>query len=200
MTCCEIQPTPKEWLQLLPASLASGVDIIAVDVPLRANPWGEAIIERGSMKNPAKLIASVAVIATATLGQSALNAEGILPYQDSTAIRAGKQIYGEQCAACHGDNLEGQPNWKVAGEDGRLPAPPHDATGHSWHHPDTQLFLITKYGTQALVGGTYKSDMKGFGDILSDTQILEVLAYIKSTWPRRVADRHTEISKAAASN
>lgn len=81
-----------------------------------------------------------------------------------------------------------------------MPAPPHDATGHSWHHPDTQLFLTTKFGTEALVGGTYKSDMKGFGDILSDAQILEVLAYIKSTWPKRVADRHTEISDAAAGN
>ena len=152
------------------------------------------------MKYPVIPIAFLAAITVAYLSQSALFAAGILPYQDAAAISAGKQIYGEQCASCHGDNLEGQPNWKVAGEDGRMPAPPHDATGHSWHHADTQLFLITKFGTEALVGGTYKSDMKGFGGILSDKQILEVLAYIKSTWPKRVADRHTEISEAAAGN
>jgi len=151
--------------------------------------------------NRARVLIVLAVaISAIAFSQSALLATGILPYEDSAAIQAGKQIYDEQCASCHGKNLEGQPNWKVANSDGRMPAPPHDATGHSWHHADTQLFLITKYGTEALVGGTYKSDMKGFGDVLSDAQILAVLGYIKSTWPKRVADRHTEISEAAVGN
>jgi len=152
------------------------------------------------MKRIRILIVLAAAVSAIAFSQSALHAAGILPYQDSAAIQFGKRIYDEQCASCHGENLEGQPNWKVANSDGRMPAPPHDATGHSWHHADTQLFLITKHGTEALVGGTYKSDMKGFGDVLSDAQILAVLAYIKSTWPKRVADRHTEISEAAAGN
>jgi mono/diheme cytochrome c family protein len=68
--------------------------------------------------------------------------------------------------------------------DGRLPAPPHDASGHTWHHSDAQLFLITKKGLSAIAPG-YESDMPAFGDKLSDAEITEVLEYIKSTWPER---------------
>ena len=68
---------------------------------------------------------------------------------------------------------------------GRLPAPPHDAGGHTWHHPDDILFRIVREGTAAIVGGGYESDMPGFADLLSDAEIRAVLAYIKSTWPER---------------
>ena len=81
-------------------------------------------------------------------------------------------------------------------DQGYLPAPPHDATGHTWHHPDTQLFAITRHGTAALVGNGYKSRMEGFGDTLSDDDILAVLAYIKSTWPPGIIARHNAINAA----
>ena len=64
---------------------------------------------------------------------------------DDAAVTAlGQRVYAAQCAACHGAGLEGQPNWRERGPDGRLPAPPHDASGHTWHHPDELLFRITK--------------------------------------------------------
>lgn len=100
-------------------------------------------------------------------------------------VTQGRQIYADQCAACHGANLEGQPDWRSPLPSGRLPAPPHDASGHTWHHPDEVLFRIVKEGTAAIVGGGYESDMPGFGDVLSDAEIRAVLAYIKSTWPER---------------
>jgi mono/diheme cytochrome c family protein len=97
----------------------------------------------------------------------------------------GRAIYGQYCARCHGANLEGQPNWRTRLPSGRLPAPPHDANGHTWHHSDRMLFEITKKGTAAVVGGGYESDMPGFEGVLSDDQIRSVLAFIKSTWPER---------------
>lgn len=112
-------------------------------------------------------------------------------------LAQGKTLYSENCASCHGANLQGQQNWRQPGPDGVLPAPPHDETGHTWHHPDTQLFMITKHGTEAIVGQGYKSNMMGFGDILSDQEILKVLAYIKSTWPRRVLETHNRINHDA---
>ena len=63
-----------------------------------------------------------------------------------------------------------------------MPAPPHDPTGHTWHHSDKQLFDMTKVGPGALVPG-YQSDMPGFEDKLSDADIWAVLSYIESTWP-----------------
>jgi len=104
----------------------------------------------------------------------------------------GEVVYRDHCASCHGSNLEGQPDWQTRKPDGRLPAPPHDETGHTWHHADEVLFRITKEGVSAIVPG-YKSDMPAFGSVLTDQQIWAVLAYIKSRWPRRILDIHTEI-------
>jgi mono/diheme cytochrome c family protein len=99
-------------------------------------------------------------------------------------IARGRALYAAHCASCHGANLEGQPNWQTPGPNGRLPAPPHDASGHTWHHSDRELFLMTKHGLSAIVPG-HQSDMPAFADILSDAQIRAVLAYIKATWPER---------------
>lgn len=103
-------------------------------------------------------------------------------------IEAGEQLYANSCAACHGANLEGQPEWRSAGPDGKLPAPPHDRTGHTWHHSDSVLFDYTKLGGSEVMkrqGIEFESGMPAFGDILSDEEILNILAYIKSTWPDR---------------
>ena len=105
-------------------------------------------------------------------------------WRKSERLSAGRQIYGERCAACHGKNLEGQPNWKVRLPNGRLPGPPHDASGHTWHHSDAELFLITKKGVAAVVPG-YESEMPMFEGVLSDGEINTVLDFIKSTWPER---------------
>ncbi len=56
---------------------------------------------------------------------------------------------------------------------------------HSWHHPDGVLFRIVREGTPAVVGQGYESDMPAFAGILSDQQIRDVLAFIKSTWSER---------------
>lgn len=99
-------------------------------------------------------------------------------------IEEGRQLYAVNCASCHGANLEGQANWKRRLPTGRMPAPPHDETGHTWHHADQDLFTITKHGVEAVVPG-YESDMTAFDGILSDDEISAVLAYIKTTWPDR---------------
>lgn len=110
-------------------------------------------------------------------------------------IALGKALYAERCAACHGANLEGQRGWKSPLPSGRMPAPPHDASGHTWHHPDGVLFRITRDGPAAVVGGDYRSDMPGFGSVMSDDEIRAVLAFIKSTWPERERQYQAEMSR-----
>jgi mono/diheme cytochrome c family protein len=113
-------------------------------------------------------------------------------------IKLGRTLYSENCASCHGAKLEGQPDWRKRKANGRMPAPPHDATGHTWHHRDDQLFKITKFGTEAIVGDFYKSDMIGFADVLTDVEIHAVLAFIKSTWPKRIRKRVDRINRRQA--
>lgn len=96
----------------------------------------------------------------------------------------GQVLYMEFCASCHGANLEGQPDWRQRLPNGRLPAPPHDATGHTWHHSDEQLFRIVKDGLTALAPG-YETDMQAYAGVLDDAQIEAILDYIKGTWPER---------------
>jgi len=106
---------------------------------------------------------------------------------DEAQLLHGRAIYEQHCAACHGQKLEGQPDWRTRRPDGRLPAPPHDDTGHTWHHPDAVLFGIVKYGLvppYAPVG--YSSDMPGFVSVLRDEDIAATLAYIESKWSPRV--------------
>jgi mono/diheme cytochrome c family protein len=91
--------------------------------------------------------------------------------------------------------LQGQPNWHQKLPNGRMPAPPHDETGHTWHHTDADLFAITKHGTAALVGNGYQSDMPGYSKILSDDDIVAVLSFIKESWPLEVRQRHDEINQ-----
>lgn len=130
-----------------------------------------------------------------TAGISAAQAQRLEAYKNPAIVAEGKLIYERACASRHGADLEGQPNWRQPGPDGKLPAPPHDVSGHTWHHPDEQLFAITKHGTAATVGGDYKTDMRGFDDELTDVQIKAVLAYIKSSWPAEMQERHNAMSR-----
>lgn len=118
---------------------------------------------------------------------------------DTVLVADGARIYREACASCHGADLEGQAAWQQRRADGRLPAPPHDPSGHTWHHPDAALFALTKYGPAAVINDpTYPTDMPGFADSLSDRDILAVLSYIKSTWPADIRARHDAINARAA--
>lgn len=110
-------------------------------------------------------------------------------------VRAGQIAYRSQCAACHGAELEGEPNWRRRRPDGTLASPPHDATGHTWHHSDKILFDITKHGGQRNAPPGFVSRMPAFDGILTDREIHAVLAFIKTSWPNSVRDRQESINR-----
>ena len=120
--------------------------------------------------------------------------QGRADANDPEQVAVGKAVYVAQCASCHGVALKGQPNWRTRMRDGKLPAPPHDASGHSWHHADSVLFNMTKRGAAASGGYMYKTDMAPYAEILSDDEIWAVLAYIKSTWPAAIQRRQEAIN------
>ncbi|MFC4171548.1 c-type cytochrome [Microvirga sp. GCM10011540] len=114
--------------------------------------------------------------------------------ESSARIALGRQLYGAYCASCHGAGFQGEPDWQSPKPNGLMPAPPHDATGHTWHHSDEELFRITKFGMSAVVPN-YESAMPAFGNALSDQEIQAILAFIKSTWPERERTYQQERSR-----
>jgi Cytochrome c, mono- and diheme variants len=131
-----------------------------------------------------KLLCGALIALTAGLSQASA---GPLDGRD---IARGERLYAENCASCHGADLEGQPDWREPGPDGVLPAPPHDETGHTWHHDTALLFDYVKQGGAAALAARGVSDfasgMPGFGGTLDDAEILDILGYIRSTWPERM--------------
>lgn len=137
-----------------------------------------------------RIIASIlSAAALAGCGQAQLGNP-----RDPVQVSRGQALYAKYCASCHGANMEGQPDWKNRLANGRLPAPPHDASGHTWHHPDRVLFDVTKRGAAAVVGGGHQSDMPPFSGVMSDEEIWSVLAFIKSTWPRDIQQKQERMS------
>lgn len=118
-----------------------------------------------------------------------------IPYADPERVAEGKRIYVDHCASCHGENLEGEPNWQKRDSQGLLPAPPHDETGHTWHHADELLFKLTHSGIQAVAGPDYKSRMPAFQGQLNDQQIWSALAFIKSSWPEEIIVSHNRLNE-----
>lgn len=143
-------------------------------------------------------VVAVAIIGAAAFlyGSMRQSATPFIDPADRTLVMQGKVIYASHCATCHGPSLQGQPNWRDRKSNGKLPAPPHDKTGHTWHHPDAMLIDMVKNG---LVPGRtappdYVSDMPAYRDILTDHEIISVLAYIKSSWPPKVLEAQKEVS------
>lgn len=121
------------------------------------------------------------------------NAQAIDP-DDQAQVARGAALYAEQCARCHGARLQGEPDWQRRKPNGELPAPPHDASGHTWHHPNEYLFAVTKHGMARFVPPDYKSAMPSYVGILSDADIRAVIAFIQSTWPPEIRARQAAIS------
>lgn len=143
-------------------------------------------------------VVGVVIIGAAAVLYSTIRPSGpaFIDPADQSLVIQGKAIYANNCAACHGEALQGQPNWRERMSNGRLPAPPHDKSGHTWHHPDAMLVDMVKNG---LVPGKtappgYVSDMPAYRDILSDQEIIAVLTYIKSTWPPKVLEAQKEVT------
>jgi mono/diheme cytochrome c family protein len=120
---------------------------------------------------------------------------GVLRPDDPQVVNMGARIYTQHCAACHGTRGEGQPDWRERGPDGLMRAPPHDESGHTWHHPDAQLVAITKHGLAKLIRQPdYQTHMPVYDGVLSDPEIIAVLSWIKAQWPKEIRARHDELN------
>ena len=150
-----------------------------------------------------RMRASVLALAVLVLaGCERGNDAGVrLSTRDAAVLATGQKVYAQHCAACHGAKLEGQPRWRERDASGRLPAPPHDASGHTWHHPDDVLFRITKFGVAKAANlKDHPSNMPAYEGVLSDAEIVAVLSWIKSTWPAGIREKQELVDAESRKN
>ncbi|HSH01998.1 MAG TPA: cytochrome c [Anaerolineae bacterium] len=107
--------------------------------------------------------------------------EGVVA-EATEAMDKGELVYLTYCAECHGVNLEGEANWQERNEDGSFRAPPHDETGHTWHHPDSYLEESILLGGERIDSSLGVSKMPAYEGVLSEEEVAAVIDYIKRQW------------------
>ena len=106
------------------------------------------------------------------------------PPRSQNAPRAaqGRIVYERHCLECHGQHGKGQSgDWRVRDADGHFPPPPLDDSAHAWHHPTAVLLQVIREGSPQDQG-----KMPGWQDKLSEQEMQDVVAYIKSLWSDEV--------------
>ena len=104
------------------------------------------------------------------------------PLPDTDGVNSGRAIYEQHCASCHGANAKGAPNWQERDAQGELPAPPHNAEGHTWRHSDADLFKMVSRGWRDPFNKSKRLTMPAFSDALTPEQIRAVIVYLKTLW------------------
>lgn len=86
--------------------------------------------------------------------------------RQAQVLARGETLYDAACAECHGLDGKGYAQSLVL-------APPLDGSAHSWHHPDSQILGLLRFG------GT---TMPAVAAEWSDDDVEAVLTFVKSRW------------------
>jgi S-disulfanyl-L-cysteine oxidoreductase SoxD len=183
-----------------------GLDAVTIPQAARRG-WGNLFltgphVRVAAMKKCRRTVFAMCYVALLAACDAAPPAGRVrLATNDLAVLATGQAVYVKYCAACHGAHLEGQPGWRERDAAGRLPAPPHDASGHTWHHPDQVLFDITKYGVARAANlAGYDSAMPAYEGVLTDAEIVAVLAWIRAQWPQSIRAQQEEVNAQALRN
>ena len=100
---------------------------------------------------------------------------------DSRAVQRGAPLYQKYCQACHGKRGVGEKLSFSAYVHREIIAPALDDSQHAWHHSDDDLTAFI------LNGSPRTSRMPAWKGTLSEQQVRDIVAYIKSLWgPRAI--------------
>jgi mono/diheme cytochrome c family protein len=97
---------------------------------------------------------------------------------DPRQVERGRAVYAKHCMECHGPRGRGQAgDWRIRDAEGHFPPPPLDDSAHAWHHPTAVLLEIIREGSPQGQG-----KMPAWKDKLTEQEMQDVVAYIKSLW------------------
>lgn len=127
------------------------------------------------------MIEIVTVLLAIAIG-SAANAARAVDKVAQDRLAAGRGVYESACASCHGARGEGAADWQGPDANGEMPAPPHDASGHTWRHSDAMLYRIVQQGWRDPFNKTQRLTMPAFKGQLTREQTIGVIDYLKALW------------------
>ena len=104
----------------------------------------------------------------------------------------GLVIFTSNCVVCHGKNAEATADWKTPDANGAYPPPPLNGSAHAWHHPLSVLGRTIYLGGDP-VGG----QMPAFKDVLSETEIIDVIAHFQTYWSDAIYERWLTIENSS---
>lgn len=133
-----------------------------------------------------RLIVAAAVLAAGIITACSSDTETM----SEAALERGGELYQANCASCHGADLAGAADWKKPNDDGSYRPPPHDSSGHTWHHPDRVLIEIIRDGSDFP-----QSRMPAFGDRLTTEDIEAILEFIKTSWGPQEKAYQNQVTK-----
>ncbi len=149
------------------ALLVAGIGLIALVLGLRGRKAGRE--QRFTFEAGGALLLTGAVILFLTRAPGLPSTSGNPVPKTAESVAAGKAVYAQHCAVCHG--VDGHGDGPAAA---RLSPPPTDLyAAHVDYHSDKQLY-------DWIHDGINGSAMTGFKGQLSDQQIWDVVNYVRS--------------------
>jgi mono/diheme cytochrome c family protein len=141
-------------------------------------------VPRERQQRPGRAATAVrwGVVAVALIGLAA--ACGALGGEDEAAeVARGEELYDRYCISCHGG--------ETGGDIADVP-PPHNAQGHTWHHPDCQLVDVVLDGLPPREG---YPQMPAFRNQLDEEDVMAILAHIRTWWDPDQQEFQAEVTE-----
>jgi mono/diheme cytochrome c family protein len=142
------------------------------------------------------IVAACAVLLAGVLARSALQPPAAQPVRRAAAPAAatpearGRLVYASYgCSLCHGDDGKSGRENLNAETDGRVPAVVYVAEGYT----ETEVAQLIRTGTPHIGrtdpgGPTPPYRMPGFGGVMTDREVRDLVRYLMSLMPRDAAD------------
>jgi mono/diheme cytochrome c family protein len=125
----------------------------------------------------------VIVLALTACGEDKTNSAPQISarWYTQSQVDMGHAVFTRHCSGCHGENAQGNPDWKKALPDASEPPPALNGTAHAWHHPLRILKRTIDMGGIPLGG-----KMPPFKDKLNDAEKEAAIAYFQSFWNDKI--------------
>jgi mono/diheme cytochrome c family protein len=105
-------------------------------------------------------------------------------------VERGAALYEINCGSCHGG---------ASGGTVRDIPPPHNASGHTWHHQDCLLTKIILDGFEDPDAPEDKPKMPAFKGQLTDEEVAAILTHIKTWWTEEQRQWQRQVTQQSCS-